>query len=115
MPSKSRLLRCSKKYKRTFEQRKRISKSKKGKKNPMFGLKGIQCPHWGYKHSKITKIKIGLSGIGRKQSKETKLKRANAWMGNKNPNYKRIYSKKERLEKSKRSKKYYKRYWCFNS
>ena len=84
-------------YKRTYKTKRAISVSKreyfkthqsywKGKKIPIEARKkmsdaarkriGKLNPFWGRKHTRETKLKIGLLKLGKKQSKETVLKRA---------------------------------------
>ena len=65
------------------EAKMKISESKKGEKNPMYGLTGELSPSYGRKLSKETKNKISNSLTGRKLSKEVILKRSATVKGSK--------------------------------
>ena len=56
--------------KMTLETRKKMSKSRIGSRNPMYGRGGIKSPVYGTTHSKEVRLKISKSLTGRKLSKE---------------------------------------------
>lgn len=47
-------------YKHTEETKKKLSESRKGNKNPMYGMKGKLNPFFGKRHTKETKNKISI-------------------------------------------------------
>jgi len=63
------------------KQRKRML----GERNPMYGRRGKLSPHYGKKHSEETKKKISVNNgkyfLGKKQSKESNIKRSNKLKG----------------------------------
>jgi len=65
----------------TEESRKKISESKKGEKNPMFGLKGELNPNYGKHHSEETIEKIRKASLGREKSDEEREKLSKSLMG----------------------------------
>ena len=71
------------------ETKEKMSKSKRGKNNPMYGSNqsGINAPMYGRKHTEETKEKMSKSNtgknLGNKLSKETKEKIGNASRGRK--------------------------------
>lgn len=62
---------------------KKMSECQKGDKHRNWKIKPELHPMFGRKHSEETKMKISLSGIGRKRSIESRLKMS----GKNNPNY----------------------------
>lgn len=54
------------KFVHTKEQREKMSRKKRGKKNPMWGKKGPRCPSFGLKRSPETRKKMSESKKGPK-------------------------------------------------
>ena len=70
----------------------KISRSKKGEKNPMYGLVGILSPTYGRKHSEETCELMRESALGRVHSLKTKEKLSKLSKGKNNPMFGRKHS-----------------------
>ena len=79
--------------KRSDETKKKMSKSKKGEKNPFYGKFGENHPLYGRKHSEESKRKMSVSHIGKKRSKESRKKQSESISGSKNVLARKIYCK----------------------
>ena len=65
----------------SFQARNKISESKKGKNNPMYGKRGKLSPFYGKNHTEETIKKISSSLIGRSPSNKTREKISKALAG----------------------------------
>jgi hypothetical protein len=54
----------------TLEVRQKMSKSRTGSKNYMYGKRGEDTPNFGRKHSEETKLKMKLAWQKRKEKNE---------------------------------------------
>ena len=66
---------CARKIKNiSYTTRQKLSKSKSGKNNPIYGMTGKESPRYGKTHSEESKQKMSIVQIGKIISEETKLK-----------------------------------------
>lgn len=63
----------------TEETRRKISESKMGNKNPMYGKSGVLSPNFNYNPSKETRLKISKANTGKKRSIENREKLSKAF------------------------------------
>ena len=98
-------------YKRTDENIKNISESKKGEKNPMYGKKGFDVFNNHFSKEQQETFKYYWKGKesprkGKKLSEETKKKLSEKLSGENNPNYGKHFSEehKKKLSESNKGK-----------
>ena len=100
------------------ETRRKISESKKGAKNPMYGIhhseehkKKIGEANRGKKISEEHKRKLRLANIGKKHTEESKRKMSKATSGINHPNYGKRLSEETRRRIGAKNKITAKRFW----